>query len=71
VATNLGAIAYFAASVEILWVLGATMALCNLTGAIIGSRVALKHGSGFVRYVFLAVVTALILKMAYDLVSAA
>jgi len=26
----------------------------------------LKHGAGFVRYVFLAVVTALILKTTYD-----
>ncbi len=67
VSTNLGAIAYFAASVEILWLLGVTMAVCNLCGAIIGSRVALKHGSGFVRYMFLGVVTVLILKMSYDL----
>lgn len=69
VATNLGALAYFSASVEVLWILGSTMAMCNLVGAIIGSRVALRHGSGFVRYVFLGVVTVLILKMSYDLVA--
>ena len=70
VATNLGAIAYFSTSVEVLWVLGATMALCNLCGAIIGSRIALARGSGFVRLVFLGVVMALIVKMSYDMLVA-
>jgi uncharacterized membrane protein YfcA len=42
------------------------MALANVIGSLIGTRLALKHGAGFVRYVFLAVVSALILKTAYD-----
>ncbi len=42
------------------------MAVCNLTGSILGSRMALKHGTGFVRKMFLAVVTVLILRLAYD-----
>jgi uncharacterized membrane protein YfcA len=42
------------------------MALANVMGSLIGTRLALKYGSGFVRYAFLAVVGALILKTAYD-----
>lgn len=67
VATNLAAIAFFAANVELLWKLAALMAACNLSGALLGSRLALKHGSGFVRKMFLGVVSVLIAKLAYDL----
>jgi uncharacterized membrane protein YfcA len=42
------------------------MALANIAGSLLGTRLALKHGAGFVRYVFLAVVSALILKTTYD-----
>jgi hypothetical protein len=33
---------------------------------VFGTRLALKHGSGFVRNVFIVVVSALILKTTYD-----
>ncbi|MDX5363449.1 MAG: TSUP family transporter [Pseudazoarcus pumilus] len=69
VATNLAALAFFASSVDLLWKAGLIMACCNLTGAVIGSRMALRHGAGFVRHIFLVVVVLLIAKMAYDLVS--
>ncbi len=67
VATNLAAISFFALNVEVLWKLGLLMALCNLAGAVTGSRMALKHGTAFVRRMFLVVVSALILKLSYDL----
>lgn len=66
VATNLAAIGFFAGNVELMWKLGAVMAGCNLLGSIVGSRMALKHGTGFVRRMFLAVVSVLIAKLAYD-----
>lgn len=66
VATNLAAISFFVGNVELMWKLAAVMAVCNLTGSILGSRMALKHGTGFVRKMFLAVVTVLILRLAYD-----
>lgn len=66
VATNFAAIGFFASNVEILWKLGLIMAVCNLSGAIIGSRTALRHGTGFVRKMFLCVVSVLIAKLAYD-----
>ena len=66
VATNLAAISFFVGNVELMWKLAAVMAVCNLTGSILGSRMALKHGTGFVRKMFLAVVTVLTLRLAYD-----
>ncbi len=66
VATNLAAIAFFAGNVELMWKLAAVMALCNLGGSVFGSRMALKHGVGFVRKMFLGVVLVLIGRLAYD-----
>ncbi len=66
VATNVAAIGFFVGNVELLWKLAAVMAVCNLSGAVIGSRLALRHGSGFVRKMFLVVVGVLIARLAYD-----
>ena len=66
VATNLAAIGFFVGNVELMWKLAAVMAVCNLTGSIIGSRMALKHGTGFVRKMFLGVVLVLIARLTYD-----
>jgi hypothetical protein len=53
---------------HVLWILGITMGLANLTGAVIGARTAVRKGSGFVRIVFLIVVGLLLLRMGYDIV---
>jgi uncharacterized membrane protein YfcA len=42
------------------------MMACNIAGSIIGSHLAIRHGSAFVRKVFLIVVCALIAKTAWD-----
>jgi hypothetical protein len=47
------------------------MAACNVTGAQVGSHLAIRRGSGFVRIVFLVVVGALITKTALDALGAA
>jgi uncharacterized membrane protein YfcA len=65
-ATNLSAITVFALHGSVLWALGLTMGAANLVGGLLGARTALKHGNGFVRKVFLLVLAALILKLAYD-----
>lgn len=67
--TNIAAISVFGAHGEILWALGLTMAAANLTGGFIGARTALRHGNAFVRRVFLIVVAALIVKLAFDTVN--
>lgn len=66
VATNLAAISYFVPNGFYLPFAALVMALLNVAGSIIGTQLALRHGSGFVRKVFLFVVCALILKFAWD-----
>jgi uncharacterized membrane protein YfcA len=64
--TNLAALALFAAKGHVWWHIGLTMALANIMGSLIGTQLALRHGAGFVRGVFIVVVLALILKTGYD-----
>jgi hypothetical protein len=42
------------------------MAVCQVGGSLLGSRLAIRHGSGFVRKIFLLVVVCLIIKTSYD-----
>jgi hypothetical protein len=66
VATNLGALAVFAAAGHVSWQLGAAMAVANVTGARLGAHTALRRGSGFIRIVLLVVVLALLIKLGSD-----
>ena len=66
VACNVAALLWFGYSGHLLWKVGAILAVCNVAGSILGTRLAIKHGSGFVRQAFLAVVCVLILKTTYD-----
>ncbi|MFM2120373.1 MAG: hypothetical protein RL722_1841 [Pseudomonadota bacterium] len=66
VATNGAALLLFALKGHVWWQLGGVMALTNIAGGLLGARLALRHGAGFVRGVFLVVVSALIAKTAYD-----
>ncbi len=65
-ATNISALVLFAAKGHVWWHIAAVMAVANVAGSLLGTRLALKHGSGFVRWVFLAVVAALIVKTGWD-----
>jgi uncharacterized membrane protein YfcA len=42
------------------------MAACNVAGALAGSRLALRRGSGFVRGLFIVVVGVLVARFAWD-----
>ncbi len=66
-ATNLAALLLIAVGGHVLWALGAAMAAGNLLGSQVGARLALRRGSAWVRRVFLVVVTALVVRLAYDL----
>lgn len=70
-AANAAAILLFGLTGELMWLLGLAMAVSNVTGAQVGSHLAIKRGSGFVRGVFLLVVGALIAKTAWDALGAA
>ena len=66
IATNAGAILSFQLTGHIWWHLGLLLAFANVTGAIIGSHLAIKGGSPLVRKVFLAVTFLLITRVAWD-----
>lgn len=65
-ATNLAALALFAYKGHVWWHFALTMAVANVAGSVLGTRLALRHGAGFVRLVFIGVVSALILKTGFD-----
>jgi uncharacterized membrane protein YfcA len=65
-ATNLAALILFTAKGHVWWHFVAAMAVANVAGSLLGTHMALKHGAGFIRAVFVVVVGALILKTAYD-----
>lgn len=66
VATNIAALAYFVPGGHLLLLLALLMALCNVGGSLAGTWLALRHGSAFVRRVFLLVVSLLIARFAWD-----
>ena len=66
IATNAGAILSFQLTGHIWWHLGLLLAFANVTGALLGSRLAIRGGSTLVRKVFLAVTFLLIARVAWD-----
>jgi uncharacterized membrane protein YfcA len=66
--TNLASVIYFSATDHILYRAAIPMAACNILGSLLGTRLAILKGSTFIRIFFLVVVTALIAKLAWDLI---
>ncbi len=66
VSTNLGAILIFGVHGAILWQIGLVLGAANVSGAVIGSHLAIRGGSTLVRKVFLVVTVALIIKVGID-----
>ena len=67
VATNLAALLYFAGAGHIVYRIALPMAACNVLGSLVGTRLATRKGSGFVRVLFLVVVVCIIVRFAYDI----
>jgi uncharacterized membrane protein YfcA len=65
-ATNIGALLLFIPHGSVLWVLGGILAVANVGGSYLGSRMAIARGTRFIRVVFLVVVIALIGKLGVD-----
>ena len=63
VATNIGAIMVFGIHGAVIWQIGIILGIANISGAVIGARLAIKGGSTLVRKVFLLVTVALIVKV--------
>lgn len=67
VMTNLAALGYFGLTGGVMWQLGLAMAAFNIGGALAGTQLALRFGTGFVRWLFLFVVSVLIVRLSWDL----
>ena len=65
-ATNAAALLLFTWKGHVWWHLALPIAVANVGGSLLGTRLALRHGAGFVRGMFIVVVAALILKTGFD-----
>lgn len=65
-ATNLAALLLFTWKGHVWWHFALPLAVANVLGSVLGSWLALRHGTGFVRVIFIVVVGALILKTGKD-----
>ena len=66
-ATNLGALTVFLPMGLVLFKVGFVIAVANLVGGYVGARTAVARGSGFVRAVFVLIVSAFIVKISGSL----
>lgn len=64
--SNFAALSLFAFKGHIWWHYALVLAAANVVGSLLGTRLALRHGAGFVRGVFVLVVGVLILKTGHD-----
>ena len=65
-ASNLAAVLVLAWQGHVWWEVGVYLALANVVGSLLGTRMALRHGTRFVRWLFIGVVAALTLKTGWD-----
>jgi uncharacterized membrane protein YfcA len=65
-ASNMAALLWLGWQGHVLWAIFLPMALANIAGSWLGTRVALRQGAAYVRWLFVLVVSALLLKTARD-----
>jgi len=66
-ATNLSALVLFAATGHVWYRYAIPMAVCQMAGSLIGTRVAVLKGNRFVRVLFLVVASGLIARFGWEL----
>ncbi|WOE33146.1 MULTISPECIES: sulfite exporter TauE/SafE family protein [unclassified Acinetobacter] len=66
--TNFAALSFFIPTGHVLFGIGLAMAAANIIGSLVGVRAALKYGSGFIRILFLILVSVLIIRLSYQIV---
>jgi len=65
--TNFAALIFFVYGGYVDYKLAVPVGVCNMAGSFLGAHMAIKKGSGFVRILFLVIVSFLILKFSYDI----
>lgn len=67
-AANIAATLFFIFTHHVWYALGVPMAVCNVLGNSVGARLAIKKGSGFVRWMFLAVILLMVGKFFWHII---
>lgn len=65
--TNIAALTVFIRQGNYLLNIAILMAISNIVGSLIGTKMALKNGNSFVRIIFLVIVFLMILRYGYDI----
>lgn len=68
--TNISALIVFIRQGNYIIGISILLAIFNVAGSIIGSKMALKRGNGFIRIFFLIIVTIMIIRYGYDVFKA-
>ena len=64
--SNIASVCLFSLKGHVWWHMALPLAMANVAGSLLGTRMALQHGASFVRGMFIVVVSALIFKTSYD-----
>ena len=67
--TNFAALSFLIPTGHVLFQLGLMMAVANVAGSLLGVKMALKYGSGFIRVLFLILVSILICRLGYQMIT--
>jgi len=67
VATNLATLLFFIPAGLVLYHYSIPMAVANITGAVVGAKLAMRGGARLIRRLFVVLVTILIGKIAFDM----
>jgi hypothetical protein len=67
VTADLASLVFFLVHKHVLFQLALPMMACNVAGSYLGSRMAMLRGNAFIRKVFLAIVSLIILRFAWDI----
>jgi uncharacterized membrane protein YfcA len=65
-ASNMAALVLLGWQGHVMWQIVVPLALANIAGSYVGARTALHHGASYVRWLFIGVVTVLLLKTTRD-----
>jgi uncharacterized protein len=69
VVADVSSLIFFVWNGKIVYLLAIPMAVCNILGSYVGSKMAIRRGSKFIRIIFLVVVFGLILRFGWDIIS--
>ena len=64
---NISALLFFVWNGDVNYNIAVPLAACNITGSFVGSHLALKKGSAFIRIFFIGAVSLFIVKMSWEI----